>query len=560
MSPDETVVEHVVLLDSIGRPRGVLPKALAHTHDTPLHLAFSCHVVRGDGSLLLSRRAATKRTWPGVWSNGCCGHPQSGETLRDAVTRRLGQELGLRADRLDVALPDFAYRAEMPDGTIEHELCPVVIAHVDGVPDLDPAEVDDVAWIGWRELVDRAERLPGSLSPWSVLQVAELHATGWSPEQWLRGDDGDAVTGLLDGEVVPTVSCRTAEHDAVGPQVSAVLHDHLARNADALGRIDPRLAAVADAIGGLVAAGGKRLRPAFVYWGFRATGADEDDAVWALGAAVELLHTFALLHDDVMDRSPLRRGRLSAHRAFAELHRAEGRTGDSAWFGVSAAVLAGDLAFVCADELLDSIDVDEAAARRVRRVFSELRREVMAGQYLDLHASDDPRADEQTARRVALLKSARYTVTRPLELGGALAPPELAAPVAPALRTFGDAVGLAFQLRDDVLGLFGDPAVTGKGRLDDLRAGKPTLPVLRAMRLAGERQRKELTTRLGDPELDEQGAAVVRDIVAETGALASVEALIAAEHARALHALASVPEPARSGLTDLARGAVRRAS
>jgi isopentenyl-diphosphate delta-isomerase type 1 len=556
-------VEHVVLLDSLGRPRGVLPKAIAHSQHTPLHLAFSCHVVRADGAVLLSRRATTKRTWPGVWSNACCGHPQAGESLRDAVSRRLREELGLRPVRLEIAVPDFAYRAEMADGTIEHELCPVVLAEVDGSPLPDPTEVDDVDWIGWSELCRRAEHRPGSLSPWSVAQIGELVSTGWSPASWLgRVPAPTADDAMLDGAPV-TGDCGVSAlpgRDPIGAPVAAVLRTHLARNSDVLRRIDPRLGDVAAAIDGLVAAGGKRLRPAFVYWGHRATGAAHDDQIWPAAAAVELLHTFALLHDDVMDRSPSRRGMPAAHRAFADLHRAAGRGGDSEWFGVSAAVLAGDLAFVCADELLDGLDVDEITARRVRRVFTELRREVMAGQYLDLHASDDPTVDEQTARRVALLKSARYTVTRPLQLGSALAPVELADQVERPLREFGDALGLAFQLRDDVLGLYGDPGVTGKSTLDDLRGGKRTLPVLRALRLADAAQRSVLTRCLGDPALDEEGAAAVREIVSCTGALASVEVLIAAEHARAVRALAAIPEPARSALAGLAEGAVRRDS
>jgi geranylgeranyl diphosphate synthase type I len=388
-------------------------------------------------------------------------------------------------------------------------------------------------------------------------------ATGWSPEPWLNAWRSCAERDpLLDDDPLaePPRAWRAPACDVVAAPVAAVLHEHLERSGDALCQIDARLADVAAAIDGLVRAGGKRLRPAFVYWGFRATGAPHDDAVWAAAAAVELLHTFALLHDDVMDRSDQRRGMPTAHRAFADLHRAAGAGGDSEWFGISAAVLAGDLAFVCADELLDSMDVDRPAAGRVRRVFSELRREVMAGQYLDLQASADPAANERTARRVALLKSARYTVTRPLQLGSALAPIELAARVERPLQQFGDAVGLAFQLRDDLLGLYGDPAVTGKSALDDLRGGKRTLPVLRAMRLADPAQRRVLARSLGDPALDEDGAAAVRDIVRATGALASVEVLIAAEHARAVRALAAVPEPARSALADLAEGAVRRAS
>ena len=178
-------LDHVVLVDDRGRPTGTLPKAAAHHGATPLHLAFSCYVVRSDGALLLTRRAPGKRTWPGASTNACCGHPQVGETLREAVTRRLDEELGLTPRRLGVAIADFAYQAAMVDGTTEHELCPVLIASVDHEPAVDPEEVDDAEWISWESLVERVRAAPDSLSPWCVEQVRQLARAGVSPVDWL---------------------------------------------------------------------------------------------------------------------------------------------------------------------------------------------------------------------------------------------------------------------------------------------------------------------------------------------------------------------------------------
>nr|MBA2280974.1 polyprenyl synthetase family protein [Acidimicrobiia bacterium] len=220
-------------------------------------------------------------------------------------------------------------------------------------------------------------------------------------------------------------------------------------------------------------------------------------------------------------------------------------------------VLAGDLAFVWADELLDSTALPAAALDRARRVFTELRTEVMAGQYLDLVLAAAREADEAAARKVALLKSARYTVTRPLELGAALAPAADPATLA-ALRAYGDAVGLAFQLRDDVLGLFGDPTCTGKGTLDDLREGKRTMLALRALRLADPAQRVVLGAALGDPTLDEERAEEVRAIVRRTGALASIELLVRQQADAAMVAVEHLREPARSALVELATTATDR--
>jgi isopentenyl-diphosphate delta-isomerase type 1 len=563
------VTEHVILLDGHGRAIGERAKATVHGADTPLHLAFSCYAVDDAGRVLLAQRAWSKATFPGAWSNACCGHPQLGETLRSAVERRVREELGLAVERLAVALPEFTYRATAGDGLVEHERCPVLIAEVKGTPSPRPAEVEALEWLDWGDLVARARRLPHTLSPWSVEQIAALQSLADSPSGWLTSDDALRGQALLDRELAvgrsvdpPLVTSGDAQVvlDDAAATVDAVLLPFLAAKAGALEAIDPALVELTGEIRALVAAGGKRLRPAFVRWGHLATGAPARPGVAEAAAAVELLHTFALLHDDVMDRSATRRGRASAHAALTERHRGGGRLGDAGWFGISAAVLAGDLVFVWADELIDGSGLPPAALDRVRAVFTTLREEVIAGQHLDLLLASDPTADERRAEQVALLKSARYSVTRPLLLGAAIADPRLAEPVASTLRAYGDSVGLAFQLRDDILGLFGDPERTGKGDLDDLHEGKRTVLMLRALRLGSEAERRVLLDALGDASLDERGAARVREIVVATGARSSVEARIVVEHARALEAIDDLPEPSRAALTDLADLAIRRAS
>jgi geranylgeranyl diphosphate synthase type I len=244
--------------------------------------------------------------------------------------------------------------------------------------------------------------------------------------------------------------------------------------------------------------------------------------------------------------------------AMADEHRDAGAMGDSEWFGVSAAILAGDLAFVWADELIETAAVDEAALARARQVFTTLRSEVIAGQHLDLVVASTRDAREADARKVALLKSARYTVTRPLLLGAALAGGATHPDTTQALVDYGDAVGLAFQMRDDILGVFGDPGVTGKSRLDDLREGKRTVLVLRAHRLADPAGQAELERSLGRPDLDEAGAARCRDVIASSGALASVEALLADRHDAALFAIERLPDEPRRALTSLAASAIDR--
>lgn len=338
--------------------------------------------------------------------------------------------------------------------------------------------------------------------------------------------------------------------------MDGLLREFLAAREQQFVAMDARLAPLAQAVSRLVLAGGKRMRPAFVYWGYRASGAAHTDALWHPAAAVELLQAFALIHDDVMDRSLRRRGRPAVHVELAAHHGAAGLTGDGPWFGVGAAVLAGDLAFVWADELFDATPLAAVDRERGRAVFTELRSELMAGQYLDLLLTASADAGPEQARRVALLKAGRYTVTRPLHLGAALGggAPELCA----ALTAFGDAVGVAFQLRDDILGLFGDPNATGKGVLDDLRQGKRTVLMLEALARCSPAERAVLSAALGDADVDDITGERVRAIVRGCGALADVEAQVRRHFDHALAALATIDQPARRALEQLATRAVFR--
>jgi geranylgeranyl diphosphate synthase type I len=352
------------------------------------------------------------------------------------------------------------------------------------------------------------------------------------------------------GAAVPSRNGPVAALDdgrsCLDPLLAAFVDERVAELADLDGALEPVARQIAD----LVISGGKRLRPAFVYWGHRATGADHAEGVLHCAGAVELLHAFALVHDDVMDRSDRRRGRPAVHTALAAGHAADGLLGDSSWFGVGGAILAGDLAFVWSDRIFDEAPVPAEALARARRVFTELRVEVMAGQYLDLRLAASEEATEADALRVALLKSGRYTVTRPLQLGAALGGSDPALDA--ALVGYGDAIGLAFQLRDDVLGLYGDPGATGKGALDDLREGKRTLLVLRALDRATSAQRAVLAGLLGKADLDESDADRAREIVRDCGALASVEQLLDVQQELARAHLGEVPAPAAGALTQLA--------
>ena len=170
--------EQVVLVDPDGTPIGTMDKSRVHTRDTPLHLAFSCYAFDAHGRMLLTRRSLGKRTWPGVWTNTCCGHPAPGETPEHAIRRRMRRELGVEVESLRLVLPDFRYRAVAPDGIVENEVCPVYFAQLPSDPRPAPDEVMEWQWVGVDEFLTAADSTPFVLSPWSVLQAAALHAAG----------------------------------------------------------------------------------------------------------------------------------------------------------------------------------------------------------------------------------------------------------------------------------------------------------------------------------------------------------------------------------------------
>ncbi|HVL82163.1 MAG TPA: polyprenyl synthetase family protein [Actinomycetota bacterium] len=311
-----------------------------------------------------------------------------------------------------------------------------------------------------------------------------------------------------------------------------------------------------DEIGAVVAAGGKRLRPTFCFWGYRATGAAPSDEIVAASAALELVHTFALIHDDVMDRSEVRRGRPATWKAFAGA--SQGGRSDPQQMGVAAAVLTGDLALVLADRLLASSGFASDVLARARLRFDSMRAAAIAGQMLDLDAAHLGRVTEGEARRIATLKSGGYTVAYPLSIGADLGGDD--PDVQRVLAGYGSPLGQAFQLRDDVLGVFGDPSITGKERDGDLREGKQTVLVARARATGTAAQVALLDRALGRPDLTPDDADRLREVLRETGALDHTLGLIAdlAAEARAALDAAVIGSEVADALTELAQDVSER--
>jgi geranylgeranyl diphosphate synthase type I len=345
-------------------------------------------------------------------------------------------------------------------------------------------------------------------------------------------------------------------------RVDARLDQLLAEEVERWAAVDPSLREPMLALRAAVLSGGKRLRPAFCYWAFVGRGGEPDDPrVIDGGAALEMLHAAALLHDDIIDGSARRHGLDTVHVQYAARHRAAAWRGDGARFGAGVGILLGDVALVYSDRLL------AAAPLAARAVFDEARLEVNLGQYLDIlgGAYGVGGGDEavQRAEQICRYKTAKYTVERPLHLGAALSAPERFGEIAGPLSAVGLPLGEAFQLRDDILGVFGDPAVTGKPVGDDLREGKPTLLASLAWTRAGAAAGPEarlFETRFGAPDLTDEEVRDLRAAIEATGARREVEERIERLMQTVERALVALPvgSEARAALRQLAVYAARR--
>ena len=349
-------------------------------------------------------------------------------------------------------------------------------------------------------------------------------------------------------------------------RVQECLDAELAVQAEVLAELGPDVDDLLTAVADLLR-GGKRLRAAFLYWGHRAAGRPDSDALVRLASAMELFQAAALIHDDVMDDSDTRRGMPAAHRALATRHSSRGWDGDEDRFGLAGAVLAGNLCLTWTDAVYATCGLPEADLRRGRPLFDRMRTQLMAGQFLDVVESmrpwqgvgDDERVER--AGRVIRYKSAKYTVEHPLLIGattGGLDDAGLA-----ALSRYGLDLGRAFQLRDDLLGVFGDPGETGKPAGDDLREGKRTVLLAHALAGTDDAGRARVESLVGRPDLDGAQVDELRGLIGASGAVERLEHEIdrlAGSARAALLAAPSVDGRARDALLELVGIATARSS
>ena len=331
-------------------------------------------------------------------------------------------------------------------------------------------------------------------------------------------------------------------------RVDARLDEFLAAERERWSSFDPELAQPIDEIRRLVLSGGKRLRPGFCHWGYVGAGGGDNDQIDVdAGAAFELMHAFALFHDDVMDDADSRRNQPTTHTVASAEHADKGWAGESRRFGEGVAILVGDLAFVYADQLL------EEATPQAAKIWNELRIELNIGQYLDILGGVSRTRDVARSERICRYKSGKYTIERPLHLGAVLAAPDRMDELLPHLSNYGLPLGDAFQMRDDVMGAFGDESVTGKPVGGDLVEGKPTPLLARSTRLATDAQREVLEL-VGDPGLTPEAIARIQQAIVDSGGLAELEAHISALTESAVTSLDAAPitEIAKTELVELA--------
>jgi geranylgeranyl diphosphate synthase type I len=348
--------------------------------------------------------------------------------------------------------------------------------------------------------------------------------------------------------------------------VHRVLAEFLREASADIRRTEPSFGDGIDALRDFVLSGGKRLRPTFAWWAWRGAGGDpagpEAEGVLQAVASLELIQACALIHDDLMDSSDSRRGSPTVHVAFAKRHAEHGWLGLPSSFGLAAAVLIGDLALAWADDMFTASPLPAATLAAARPAWRAMRTEVLAGQFLDVRTQASGDASAEAALRIDRLKTAAYTVQRPLHIGAALAGAD--EHYTATLLEFGSDVGVAFQLRDDLLGVFGDPSVTGKPAGDDLREGKRTLLLALALdsaeRQGATAEARLLTDAVGNQHLTEAEVDAARQALTDLGAVDAVERRIDELTASALDSLhrAAPAEPAATRLADLVARATQR--
>ncbi|MEJ0014694.1 MAG: polyprenyl synthetase family protein [Actinomycetota bacterium] len=343
--------------------------------------------------------------------------------------------------------------------------------------------------------------------------------------------------------------------------INASLAQFFQQESEHLIKIGSELEPVADALGHFLLDSGKRVRPLFAAIGHLGTGAELTPEIIRAVSSLELVHVCALIHDDVMDASDTRRGAPAIHKQFEALHIKEELHGSAKQFGIASAILIGDLALIWAAKMLHESGAPSEHILRSLPIYDEMRIELTAGQYLDTYEQALASESVERSLKVARYKSGKYSIERPLQFGASLAP-QFSQSIIDIYSKYGIPLGEAFQLRDDIIGVFGDPTITGKPTGDDLREGKRTVLVATTLSRSNSAQREIFLQNFGQPSLDLIKINQMREIIIETGALQELEALIGklTSEARAVLTHGGITPQAASLLDEMATAATIRTS
>ena len=342
----------------------------------------------------------------------------------------------------------------------------------------------------------------------------------------------------------------------IRPRVQKCIDEFIAEQRPILTKVSPSLNELANFTQEFLS-GGKRLRAAFCYWGYIGAGGEDSQEIICAATSLEFLQACALIHDDVMDASDTRRGKPSIHKRFEKMHKENKWLGETKQFGMGGAILLGDLVLSWADELLLKSGLDAQDLLRGKKIYDLMRTELMAGQYLDIFEQSRGGGSLENAFNVIRYKSAKYTIERPLHLGCALATDDK--DLMQTFSNYGLPLGEAFQLRDDVLGVFGDPEETGKPAGDDLREGKRTVLIEMTYQKANHTQKQKLDQLFGK-DVNSDEVEIMREIVTETTALAEVEKMIKIrlDQSNQAISMANITNSSKEALSELALAATSR--
>ena len=533
-------LEQIVLVDDQNRQIGVAEKLSSHHANTPLHRAFSCYVFNDKNQLLVSRRAESKKVWPGVWTNSVCGHPMPDESTQDAIKRRLEFELGMTASDIELIVADYVYKTPPFNGIIENEFCPVYIAKATCDPKPNPDEVGDYKWVEWEDYKKELSNDKSDVYSW------------WSKDQ-LKYIEG-RIDNMMGNYKIDVMSSRK--------EINRRLKVFLANKIESSAKISEHYETLWRYIDESISSGGKRIRPYIVMLAYSAHIKDKSpnyEVVYSVGLAMELLHNAMLIHDDVIDKDLIRHGVDNVTGRYIKLYSKDIKDEEKVHhYANSAAIIAGDLLISSARTLVSScLGMDQSVSIKISELMDEAIFRVCGGELLDTEASF--RNSRASAKTIASEKTSSYSFEIPLAVGATLAGAS-ESEIELIARAYGRTLGIAFQIQDDILGVFGNEAVLGKSTSGDIREGKHTYMVEQFYNMASENQVKDFEIAFGHGDASMEDVGLAKKTLKDSGALDATKSEISklVSNMEDVISKLQISEENKKSLTDLMELCIKR--